>query len=243
MFQPYFGLGGLPQRKSRAHRGQKSLNYLGFFIARRLVGSGAVLSEWPHLIPRKTRLRHFEFLSNSPPFESMSFRQSLSRGAGSPNVSRVPEVPECIRAGSGLDLSRRLSRYTARRQPPNYSYPTQEYVFPPSSINWFRLTSLPGFSMSAIFIRLLRFYRTLLLDVEHILRLKRTSALWLPPGMIWFHPGLSFASALPNIRAKGALEPTVGNLPRRKRSSVASFDLPDPERVVDKNSGRVEYFA
>ncbi|KAJ7150675.1 hypothetical protein C8R46DRAFT_1358194 [Mycena filopes] len=54
---------------------------------------------------------------------------------------------------------------------------------------------------------------------------------------------LSFAPALPNIRAKGHLEPTVGNLPRRKRSSVVSLDLPDPVRVVDANSGRVEYFA
>ncbi|KAJ7150724.1 hypothetical protein C8R46DRAFT_1358228 [Mycena filopes] len=54
---------------------------------------------------------------------------------------------------------------------------------------------------------------------------------------------LSFAPALPNIRAKGHLEPTVGNLPRRKRSSVVSLDLPDPVRVVAANNGRVEYFA
>ncbi|KAJ7024646.1 hypothetical protein C8F04DRAFT_1270032 [Mycena alexandri] len=53
---------------------------------------------------------------------------------------------------------------------------------------------------------------------------------------------LSFAPALPNIRAKGPLEPTVGNLPRRKRSSVVSLDLPDPERVIAADAGRVEAF-
>ncbi|KAJ7696840.1 hypothetical protein B0H16DRAFT_1750227 [Mycena metata] len=54
---------------------------------------------------------------------------------------------------------------------------------------------------------------------------------------------LSLAPALPNIRAKGALEPTVGNLPRRKRSSVVSLNLPDPERVVAAHSQHLEYFA
>ncbi|KAJ7756599.1 hypothetical protein B0H16DRAFT_1885883 [Mycena metata] len=54
---------------------------------------------------------------------------------------------------------------------------------------------------------------------------------------------LSFGPALPPIRAKGALEPTVGNLPRRKRSSVVSLDLPDPERIVAAHSQHMEYFA
>ncbi|KAJ6525870.1 hypothetical protein DFH09DRAFT_1328736 [Mycena vulgaris] len=51
---------------------------------------------------------------------------------------------------------------------------------------------------------------------------------------------LSFAPAFPNIPAKGAIGPTAGNLPRRKRSSVASLDLPAP---VDLRVGRSEYFA
>ncbi|KAJ6579963.1 hypothetical protein DFH09DRAFT_1076867 [Mycena vulgaris] len=51
---------------------------------------------------------------------------------------------------------------------------------------------------------------------------------------------LSFAPAFPNIPAKGAIGPTAGNLPRRKRSSVVSLDLPVP---VDLSVGRSEYFA
>ncbi|KAJ7162905.1 hypothetical protein C8R46DRAFT_1221711 [Mycena filopes] len=52
---------------------------------------------------------------------------------------------------------------------------------------------------------------------------------------------LSFAPALPNIRAKGHLGPTAANLPRRKRSSVVSLDLEPPSPVVV--DARAEYFA
>ncbi|KAJ7742287.1 hypothetical protein B0H16DRAFT_1728227 [Mycena metata] len=54
---------------------------------------------------------------------------------------------------------------------------------------------------------------------------------------------LSLTPLLPNIHAKGALEPTVGNLPRRKRSSIVSLKLPDPSRVVVAHSRHLEYFA
>ncbi|KAJ6592479.1 hypothetical protein B0H19DRAFT_1055199 [Mycena capillaripes] len=51
---------------------------------------------------------------------------------------------------------------------------------------------------------------------------------------------LFFAPAFPNIPAKGHLGPTAGNLPRRKRSSVVSFNLPvaAPVPIPD----RKEYF-
>ncbi|KAJ7669141.1 hypothetical protein B0H17DRAFT_1209695 [Mycena rosella] len=51
---------------------------------------------------------------------------------------------------------------------------------------------------------------------------------------------LSFAPAFPCILAKGPIGPTAGNLPRRKRSSVVSLDLPAP---VDLNAIRTEYFS
>jgi hypothetical protein len=57
---------------------------------------------------------------------------------------------------------------------------------------------------------------------------------------------ISFAPAFPNIPAKGELGPTAGNLPRRrKRSSVASIDIPAAfgPAFVDSNAGRMEYFA
>ncbi|KAF8206930.1 hypothetical protein K438DRAFT_1962579 [Mycena galopus ATCC 62051] len=54
---------------------------------------------------------------------------------------------------------------------------------------------------------------------------------------------ISFAPAIPNIRAKGHLGPTAGNLPRRKRSSVVSLELPAPGPVADSNTSRTEYFA
>lgn len=55
---------------------------------------------------------------------------------------------------------------------------------------------------------------------------------------------LSFAPAFPNIPAKGELGPTAGNLPRRrKRSSVASIDIPAAPAFVDANAGRMEYFV
>ncbi|KAJ7463941.1 hypothetical protein FB451DRAFT_1370380 [Mycena latifolia] len=50
---------------------------------------------------------------------------------------------------------------------------------------------------------------------------------------------LSFSSAFPNIPAKGHIGPTAGNLPRRKRSSVVSLDLPP----ADVSVARTEYFA
>jgi hypothetical protein len=54
-----------------------------------------------------------------------------------------------------------------------------------------------------------------------------------------FNLFISFAPAFPNLPAKGHIGPTAGNLPRRKRSSVASLELPAPIPVVD----RPEYFA
>ncbi|KAJ7167209.1 hypothetical protein C8R43DRAFT_1121645 [Mycena crocata] len=55
---------------------------------------------------------------------------------------------------------------------------------------------------------------------------------------------LSFASAFPNIAPKGNLEPTSSNLPRRrKRSSVASFELPAPPAPVQTSRDRMEYFS
>ncbi|KAJ7823458.1 hypothetical protein B0H13DRAFT_2376032 [Mycena leptocephala] len=39
---------------------------------------------------------------------------------------------------------------------------------------------------------------------------------------------ISFGPAFPSIPAKGHIGPTAGNLPRRKRSSVISLELPAP---------------
>ncbi|KAJ7615665.1 hypothetical protein DFH06DRAFT_1343630 [Mycena polygramma] len=52
---------------------------------------------------------------------------------------------------------------------------------------------------------------------------------------------LSFAPAFPNIPAKGHLGPTAGNLPRRKRSSVASIPLPAPVHAAIIENG--EFFG
>ncbi|KAJ7089524.1 hypothetical protein C8R44DRAFT_892223 [Mycena epipterygia] len=57
-----------------------------------------------------------------------------------------------------------------------------------------------------------------------------------------FTLSLSFAPAFPNLPAKGHVGPTAGNLPRRKRSSVTSIDLPAPAHI-DSNTSRAEYFA
>jgi hypothetical protein len=51
---------------------------------------------------------------------------------------------------------------------------------------------------------------------------------------------ISFVPAFPNIPAKGNIGPTAGNLPRRKRSSVVSVELPAPPANV--NADRMEYF-
>ncbi|KAJ7142231.1 hypothetical protein C8R44DRAFT_865594 [Mycena epipterygia] len=59
-----------------------------------------------------------------------------------------------------------------------------------------------------------------------------------------FTLSLSFAPAFPNLPAKGHVGPTAGNLPRRKRSSVTSIDLPAPVPApADSNSSRAEYFG
>ncbi|KAJ7645202.1 hypothetical protein DFH06DRAFT_1333490 [Mycena polygramma] len=54
---------------------------------------------------------------------------------------------------------------------------------------------------------------------------------------------ISFAPAFPNIPAKGHLGPTAGNLPRRKRSSVASLDIPVPAPipVVESSASRGDH--
>jgi hypothetical protein len=54
---------------------------------------------------------------------------------------------------------------------------------------------------------------------------------------------ISFAPAFPNIPAKGHIGPIVGNLPRRKRSSVVSLELPAPAPPADVNAGRMGYFS
>ncbi|KAJ7358165.1 hypothetical protein DFH08DRAFT_953353 [Mycena albidolilacea] len=57
---------------------------------------------------------------------------------------------------------------------------------------------------------------------------------------------ISFAPAFPNIRAKGDIGPTAGNIPRRrKRSSVASIDIPAAPAPVlaDASAEPMEYFA
>ncbi|KAJ7348281.1 hypothetical protein DFH08DRAFT_959695 [Mycena albidolilacea] len=51
---------------------------------------------------------------------------------------------------------------------------------------------------------------------------------------------ISFTPAFPKMIAKGHLEPTAGNLPRRKRSSVVCLEIPAPAPIV---AGRAEYFA
>ncbi|KAJ7194882.1 hypothetical protein GGX14DRAFT_576090 [Mycena pura] len=48
----------------------------------------------------------------------------------------------------------------------------------------------------------------------------------------------------PNVAAKGELGPTISNLPRRKRSSVASIDLRPPAPApAPVDAGRTEYFS
>ncbi|KAJ7609993.1 hypothetical protein DFH06DRAFT_1344074 [Mycena polygramma] len=55
---------------------------------------------------------------------------------------------------------------------------------------------------------------------------------------------ISFAPAFPNIPAKGELGPTANNIPRRrKRSSVASIDIPAAPVVGESSPGPMEYFA
>ncbi|KAJ7214946.1 hypothetical protein GGX14DRAFT_609834 [Mycena pura] len=61
-----------------------------------------------------------------------------------------------------------------------------------------------------------------------------------------FTLSLTFAPFLPNIAPKGALGPSLSNLPRRKRSSVVSIDLPAPLPVpapAPVDLGRTEYFS
>ncbi|KAJ7746540.1 hypothetical protein B0H14DRAFT_3514260 [Mycena olivaceomarginata] len=43
---------------------------------------------------------------------------------------------------------------------------------------------------------------------------------------------ISFTPAFPKMIAKGHLEPTAGNLPRRKRSSVVSLEIPAPAPIT-----------
>ncbi|KAK7012755.1 hypothetical protein R3P38DRAFT_3584904 [Favolaschia claudopus] len=54
---------------------------------------------------------------------------------------------------------------------------------------------------------------------------------------------ISFAPAVApaHMMAKGHLGPTIGNLPRRKRSSVVSIDLPAPPSGA--HSTHREFFA
>ncbi|KAJ7842173.1 hypothetical protein B0H13DRAFT_2413911 [Mycena leptocephala] len=51
---------------------------------------------------------------------------------------------------------------------------------------------------------------------------------------------ISFGPAFPSIPAKGHIGPTAGNLPRRKRSSVISLELPAPVPLADANAGRMD---
>ncbi|KAJ6516726.1 hypothetical protein C8R47DRAFT_1205947 [Mycena vitilis] len=52
---------------------------------------------------------------------------------------------------------------------------------------------------------------------------------------------ISFATASPNIPAKGELGPTANNIPRRrKRSSVVSIDIPVAPTIAESS---MEYFA
>ncbi|KAJ6580066.1 hypothetical protein DFH09DRAFT_1310020 [Mycena vulgaris] len=70
----------------------------------------------------------------------------------------------------------------------------------------------------------------------------RLSSLLHTPRTPWLHSlSLSFAPAFPNIATKGAIGPTAGNLPHRKRSSVVSLNLPPPS--VDLSESRTECFA
>ncbi|KAJ7610030.1 hypothetical protein DFH06DRAFT_1346167 [Mycena polygramma] len=59
-----------------------------------------------------------------------------------------------------------------------------------------------------------------------------------------FNLYISFAPAFPNIPAKGELGPTANNIPRRrKRSSVASINIPAAPIAAESDTGRMEYFA